>query len=328
MSFIRIRATSFQPTPAVPSSSLNAHKINKQLPTTTTTTTTTTIMPPAMLRRKALKGSYTNSNSMNDSIIFDFDCQKLEDFMFSSMVEYCQDSALIRSAKKESIGLAERMETQPAVGLNVIEILHAFMNVSPRLPTELVYQCHCYIGLLWIKSASSNNNGTSSSNKANSIASAQCSFTKALWIAASSATDRSATVQYLEQVALTMHRLARLEGEGGNYSEAIALVQKAVEKYETVLQRHNNKNSNNNSNNMMGHQLILAYIADARNAASDWHDRHGLQAAAAAATAAKTRQSTSLPSSSLSRHSQKLKRLSFVREDSSTESSREFHLKH
>lgn len=297
------------------------------------------LSPTAMLRRKSLKSSTTiTNNNNNDSIAFDFDCHKLEDFMFNTMSEYCQDLDLIRSAKRESIGLAERIETQRDVGRNVIEILEAFMNASPFLPAELVYQAHCYIGLLWVKSSSNSNNnnnnnsasasaststGTSTGTSKASIAAAQGSFTKALWIAAS-AIDDSTTTVFLEQVALTMHRLGRLEGARGNYGEAIALLQKAVEKYETVLQRqHNNhKHNNNNKNNNMNQQLVHAYMADARNATRDWNDRLRLQAAAAT----KLRQTT-LSSSSSSRQCPQLRRMSFVREESS-ESSREFHLKH
>jgi hypothetical protein len=350
--------------------SSRAHKVNNnnnhKLQTThynfETYPTKRAIMPPspttaAMLRRKSPKRSTNannNNNSMNDSIVFDFDCQKLEDFMFNTMSEYCDDLDLIRSAKKESIGLAERMERttrqhhDAAVALNVIEILQAFMNASPRLPTELVYEAHCYIGLLWIKQSSS-----SSNNKKASIAAAQCSFTKALWIVSSAILDDCSTTTTTtasrtvsrEQVALTMHRLGRLEGERGNYGEAIALVEKALDKYEQVLLLHRqrsrkNENTHGNINNsssnnhiMMNQQLVHAYILDARNATSDWNARLvRLQADTGVGAAGKLKQQstiTSLSSSSCRHQSAptQLKRLSFVREETS-ESSREFQLKH
>jgi tetratricopeptide (TPR) repeat protein len=263
---------------------------------------------------------------MNDSIIFDFDCHKLEDLMFNTMCEYCEDLDLIRTAKKESIGLAERMESskqQCDVELHIIDILQAFMNASPLLPTELVYEAHCYIGLMWIKCNRTNSTCTS---RMASIAAAQCSFTKALWIASSAMDDCSTTTTALsrEQVALTMHRLGRLEGERGNYSEAIALVEKAMEKYENVVKHRRQryrKNESNASKNPMNQQLVQTCMTDARNATSDWNGR--LQAAAAAAT--KLMQTTS--PLSCRQNPTRLQRLSFVREETS-ESSREFQLKH
>ena len=141
--------------------------------------------------------------------------KELREYLVSVVPKYSNDLDLIKMTKVyseiASRDCAEISKFKYALE-QIMIILTSFLASSPSLPSVIVAEVHNYIGLIY--------------EQQERRCCAINAFSKALWIQA--ADKESLPIR----IALTEHRLGMAYGRRGNYSEATALLGKALAGYE------------------------------------------------------------------------------------------------
>ncbi|CAB9512681.1 expressed unknown protein [Seminavis robusta] len=139
--------------------------------------------------------------------------QELENFLMFLVAEYTQDAEIAAVARENFSGLATRTHTDDELN-EIVEMFGAILNGSDQeLPPKAVAQIHSYVGLLRVQQR----------RYACSIQ----SYLKALWLQTSSTRDPL-------NIAITENRLGLSYGMSGNLPQAISLLEKSLEHYETA----------------------------------------------------------------------------------------------
>jgi tetratricopeptide (TPR) repeat protein len=152
------------------------------------------------------------------------DLGRLRVFLQQTLPKHAADQNLVAMAHIEYNSIMSRIKQDVAIEscrdelVNCSTLLSSFLSGAAtkyRLPSSVIYEAHSLMGCIH--------------ELLEQYTLASQSFTKALWIASSTATDSGRA-----HTAVALHRLGRSYGSMGRYQEANNLLEKALFKYEAA----------------------------------------------------------------------------------------------
>jgi tetratricopeptide (TPR) repeat protein len=152
------------------------------------------------------------------------DLGRLRVFLRQTLPEHAADQKLVTMAHIEYNAIMSRINQDVSIEscrdelVNCSTLLSCFLSGAAtkyRLPSSVIYEAHSLMGCIH--------------EILEQYTLASQSFTKALWIASSTATDGGRA-----NTAVALHRLGRSYGLMGRYQEANNLLEKALVEYEAA----------------------------------------------------------------------------------------------